>query len=47
MGAVAGGWLVVRLDGLGARLIAGIGGGVLLARVALGAVQTWCSRSAE
>jgi hypothetical protein len=47
LGAVAGGWLAVRLDGLGARLTAGIGATVLLARIALGAAQTWCSRSAE
>ncbi|MEU4252941.1 hypothetical protein AB0F15_36630 [Amycolatopsis sp. NPDC026612] len=47
LGTVAGGWLAVRLDGLGARLIAGIGAAVLLARLALGAVQSWWSRSAE
>jgi len=47
LGAVAGGWLAVRLDGLGARLIAGIGAAVLLARIALGAAQTWWSRRAE
>ncbi len=47
LGAVAGGWLAVRLDGLGARLIAGIGAAVLLARIALGATQAWWSRSAE
>jgi len=46
LGGVAGGWLTVRLDGLAARLIAGIGTAVLLARIALGAVQTWRSRSA-
>ncbi|WP_410672127.1 hypothetical protein [Amycolatopsis sp. cmx-4-68] len=47
LGAVAGGWLAIRLDGLGARLIAGIGAGVLLARIALGAAQTWWARRAE
>lgn len=47
LGVVAGGWLAVRLDGLGARLVAGIGAAVLLARIALGAAQTWRSRSAE
>ncbi|NBH08599.1 hypothetical protein [Amycolatopsis sp. SID8362] len=47
LGGVAGGWLAIRLDGLGARLVAGIGAAVPLARLALGAVQTWRSRSAE
>ncbi len=47
LGAVAGGWLAVRLDGLGPRLIAGIGAAVLLARLVLGVAQTWWSRSAE
>ncbi|WP_310994519.1 hypothetical protein [Amycolatopsis sp. CM201R] len=47
LGTAAGGWLTVRLDGLGARLTAGIGAAVLLARIALGAVQTWRARSAE
>jgi hypothetical protein len=47
LGGVAGGRLAVRLDGLGARLIAGFGAAVLLARIALGAAQTWWSRSAE
>ncbi|MGW5718710.1 hypothetical protein ACWEVP_21245 [Amycolatopsis sp. NPDC003865] len=47
LGTAAGGWLAVRLDGLGARLVAGIGAAVLLARIALGAAKTWWSRSAE
>ncbi len=47
LGAAAGGWLAIRLDGLGARRIAGIGGAVLLARIALGAAQTWWRRRAE
>ncbi len=47
LGTMAGGWLTVRLDGLGARLTAGIGAAVLLARIALGAAQIWRSRSAE
>ncbi|WP_285484260.1 hypothetical protein [Amycolatopsis sp. NBRC 101858] len=46
LGGVAGGWLALRLDGLGARLVAGSGAAVLLARIALGAAQAWRSRPA-
>ncbi|MGW3991949.1 hypothetical protein ACWEF6_00525 [Amycolatopsis sp. NPDC004772] len=47
LGTVAGGWLTVRLDGLGARLTADIGAAVLLARITLGAMQTWRARPTE
>jgi hypothetical protein len=46
-GGLAGIWLATRLDGLGVRLVAGLGGGLLLARVAMAAGGMYWSWRAE